>query len=66
MYNTADFRSFFKQGSVSNYKTTYNQTWSWSYGSWIYNYLCNQCLSLLKLWVRTPFMPMCIRYNITW
>jgi hypothetical protein len=24
---------------------------SWSYGSWIYNYLCNQCLSSLKLWV---------------
>jgi hypothetical protein len=22
---------------------------SWSYGSWIYNYLCNQCLSPLKL-----------------
>ena len=21
--------------------------WSWSYGSWIYNYLCNQCLSQL-------------------
>jgi len=20
---------------------------SWSYGSWIYNYLCNQCLSPL-------------------
>ena len=19
--------------------------WSWSYGSWIYNYLCNQCIS---------------------
>ena len=28
--------------------------WSWSYGSWIYNYLCNQCLSPLKLWVWTP------------
>ena len=28
--------------------------WSWSYGSWIYNYLCNQCLSSLKLWVRIP------------
>jgi len=28
---------------------------SWSYGSWIYNYLCNQCLSPLKLCVRTPF-----------
>ena len=26
-------------------------SWSWSYGSWIHNYLCNQCLSPLKLWV---------------
>ena len=26
---------------------------SWSYGSWIYNYMCNQCLSSLKLWVQT-------------
>jgi hypothetical protein len=25
---------------------------SWSYGSWIYNYLCNHCLSPLTLWVR--------------
>jgi hypothetical protein len=25
---------------------------SWSYGNWIYNYLCNQCLSPLTLWVR--------------
>jgi len=25
--------------------------WSWTYSSWIYNYLCNQCLSPLKLWV---------------
>jgi hypothetical protein len=30
--------------------------WSWSYGSWIYNYLYNQCLPPLKLWVRTPFI----------
>jgi len=22
-------------------------SWSWSYGSWIYNYVCNQCISLL-------------------
>jgi hypothetical protein len=27
-------------------------SWSWSYGSWIYNYLYNQCLSPLTLWVR--------------
>ena len=24
---------------------------SWSYGSWIYNYLCNHCISPLKLWI---------------
>jgi len=29
------------------YKTTENPSWSWSYGSWIYNYMCNQCLSQL-------------------
>jgi len=26
-------------------------SWSWSYGSWIYNYLYNHCLSPLKLGV---------------
>jgi hypothetical protein len=31
-------------------------SWSWSYGSWIYSYLYNQCLSPLKLRVRIPFM----------
>ena len=38
-------------------------SWSWSYGSWIYNYLCYLCLSLLKLWVQTS---RCTRYNIMW
>jgi hypothetical protein len=32
---------------------------SWLYGSWIYNYLYNQCLSLLKLWVWIPLMVRC-------
>ena len=27
---------------------------SWSYGSWSYNYLCNQYLSPLTLWVQNP------------
>jgi hypothetical protein len=27
----------------------------WSHGGWIYNYLCNHCLSPLTLWVRIPF-----------
>ena len=34
-------------------------SWSWSYGSWIYNHLCNQYLSPLMLWVRIPFMARC-------
>jgi len=24
-------------------------SWSWSHDSWIYNYLCSQCLSPLNL-----------------
>jgi hypothetical protein len=39
-------------------------SWSWSYGSWIYNYMCNQCLSPLEVLVRTPFMARYTRYNI--
>jgi hypothetical protein len=41
-------------------------SWSWSYCSWIYNYLCNQWLSLIKFSVRTPLMARCTRYNIKW
>jgi hypothetical protein len=31
----------------------------WSYGSWIYNYICNWCLSPLVLWVRISIRAMC-------
>jgi len=44
-------------------------SWSWSYGSLIYNYLFNQCIYLLMLWVRTPHMAVmtrCTQYNIIW
>jgi hypothetical protein len=45
----------------------FRASWSWSYGSWMCNYLCNQCLSpLLALWVRIPHMERCIRYSILW
>ena len=30
----------------------YGPSWPWSYGSWTYNYLCNQCILPLVLWVR--------------
>ena len=38
-------------------------SWPWSYGSWIYNYLCNQCLSPLKLCVRNTFMARCTWFS---
>ena len=41
-------------------------SWSWSYSSWIYNYLCNLCLSPLKLWVWILIMVKCTQYKIMW
>ena len=35
------------------------QSWPWSYGNWIYNYLCNQCLLPLMLWVRISIKARC-------
>jgi hypothetical protein len=35
-------------------------SWPWSYDSWIYNYICNQCLSPLTLWVPTPLSLWCL------
>ena len=34
-------------------------TWPWSYGSLIYNYLCNQCLPPLMLWIRISVRARC-------
>jgi len=34
-------------------------SWPWSYGIWIYNYLCNQYLSPLMLWVRISITTRC-------
>jgi hypothetical protein len=41
------------------------QSWSLSYGSWMYSYLCNQWLLPLTLRVRT-WKARCTRYNIMW
>ena len=52
-YFSINFYSIFLQlvsQLLKNYRGSY---WLWSYGGWIYNYLCNQCLSQLTLWVRT-------------
>jgi len=34
-------------------------SWPWSYGSWISNYLCNQCLSPLMLWAPISIRARC-------
>ena len=49
---------------VFSYMFTYTQpfwgpSWSSSYCSWIYNYICNQCLSPLMLWVRISKTTRC-------
>jgi hypothetical protein len=45
LYDTVKFYDF---------KVQRGPSWSWSYDSLIYNYLCNQCLSPLTLWVWFP------------
>jgi hypothetical protein len=40
--------------------------WSWSYGSWIYNYLCNQCLLPIKLWVEIPLRHGVLDTTLFW
>jgi len=39
-------------------------SWSRYHGSWIYNYLSNQCLSPLKLQNQIPLMARCTRSNV--
>jgi hypothetical protein len=38
--------------------------WSWSYGGWIYNYICKKCVSSSTLWVRIPLRRGVL--DITW
>ena len=40
--------------------------WPWSYDRWFFNYLSNQCLSPLRLWVRILLKARCTRYNSMW
>ena len=50
-----NFSLLFSSLLFRNYSNTIlGPSWSWSYGSRIYNYLCNHSLSPLTLRVRTP------------
>jgi hypothetical protein len=53
-----------KSGENEKPIKTEGPSWSCSCGSWIYNYLCNHCLSPLMLWVRISIMVMCTTYVI--
>jgi hypothetical protein len=72
---THEFRDFFWLAFLKLYGFIYRKLlkilvplWSWSYGSWIYNYLCNQCLWPLKLWVWIPHsgesLNSCVPFNL--
>ena len=41
------------------YTSTYARGPSWLYSTWIYNFLCNRCLSPLMLWVRILLRARC-------
>jgi hypothetical protein len=51
---------------IISFNIAWWSSWSSPYGSWINNYLCNLCLSPLKLWVRISLMARCTRYNFMW
>ena len=55
-YNISQYSEFWDQRE-SNLRQ--GLSWPWSYGSWIYNYLCNQCLSPLILWLRILIRASC-------
>jgi hypothetical protein len=54
-YGYADYPIF---NDIENILKTF-MSGSWTYGSWIYSYICNQCLSPLMLWVRISIRAKC-------
>ena len=51
---------------LQNYYMYYGPLWSCDRMIVWFTTICNQCLSPLKLWVRSPFMSRCTRYTIMW
>jgi hypothetical protein len=57
-----NMRKWIWQSTVSNSVPLVKKlglSWPWSYGSRIYNYQCNQCLSPVMLWVRISTRARC-------
>ena len=49
---------------MSGFLTPAGLSWSWSNGSRVHKYLCNQFISQITPWVRMPLMAKCTWYNI--
>jgi hypothetical protein len=47
------------------FKPMGGSSWSWSYGNWIYNYLCNQCLSPHDVVISNPVQARCTSLSMT-
>jgi hypothetical protein len=54
LYSRCDYDCHRQVPFCFNYQDIEGPSWSSLYGSWFYNYLWNQCLSPLTLWVRIP------------
>ena len=53
---TQNVHLFFCNANICRYfysldEISYWPSWSWSSGSWIFTYICNQCISSLTLWI---------------
>jgi len=44
---------------LSDFQFSEGPSWPWSHDIWIYNYICNQCLLPLMLWVRISIRARC-------
>jgi hypothetical protein len=51
MRNKIYWQSYFGWKLTIVFYYIWESSWSWSVGSWIYNYLCTQCPPSLTLWV---------------
>jgi hypothetical protein len=51
------------EGHFNVYGLSMGLSWSWSYGSWIYDYLCNQFLSLQTVWYPVHVEVYSIQHN---
>ena len=59
IYNSHIFELIIYSVKLKFTKLYRGPSWLWLYCSWIYNYLCNQCLSPLMLWVWISIKARC-------